>query len=135
MIPSAFVLVEALPITPNGKVDRTALPAPDAANTLSDNTITLPTNPIESQLTDIVLAILKLDQVGIDENFFMIGGHSLLGTQLIAQVDTVFGVKLTLRGLFNAPTIRLLAAEVERLILAKIESMSEAEIQQLLGQG
>jgi amino acid adenylation domain-containing protein len=135
MIPSTFVLLEVLPITLNGKVDRAALPAPDAANTLTDSTIAVPTNPIEKQLTDIVLAILKLDQVGIDENFFMIGGHSLLGTQLIALVDTTFGVKLTLRGLFNAPTIRLLAAEVERLILAKIESMSEAEVQQLLGQG
>ena len=135
MIPSTFVLLEVVPITPNGKVDRAALPAPDAANTLTDSTIAVPTNPIEKQLTDIVLAILKLDQVGIDENFFMIGGHSLLGTQLIVQVDTTFGVKLTLRGLFNAPTIRLLAAQVERLILAKIESMSEAEVQQLLGQG
>ncbi|GAC1349301.1 MAG: hypothetical protein NVS4B7_09300 [Ktedonobacteraceae bacterium] len=135
MIPAIFVLLAALPLTPNGKVDREALPAPDATNTVSDVVIAAPTTPIEMQLTEIVASILKLDQVGIDENFFMIGGHSLLGTQLIAQVASAFGVNLTLRSLFNAPTIRQLAAEVERLIIAKIESMSDDEALQLLEQG
>jgi hypothetical protein len=75
---------------------------------------------------------LHLAQVGIDENFFMLGGHSLLGTQLIAQIAATFGVSLSLRMLFNAPTVRELAAEIERSILAKLQVMSDEEVQHLL---
>jgi phosphopantetheine binding protein len=76
-----------------------------------------------------------LEQVGIDDNFFMLGGHSLLGTQIIARVAETFGVDLSLRSLFDSPTIRLLSAEVERCILAKLEAMSDDEVLQLLQQG
>src|SRR2546426_559835 len=132
MIPAAFVVLEALPLTPNGKVDRTRLPVPDALNTLQDEIVAMPSTPLEKQLTKIVASTLKMDQVGLDDNFFMLGGHSLLGTQVIARVAETFGVDLPLRTLFEAPTVRLLAMEVERLIVAILETMSDEEALRLL---
>lgn len=133
MIPSTFVLLAELPTTPNGKIDRAALPAPDATNTVREEVFVAPTTPTEELIAGIVSTLLNLERVGIDENFFMLGGHSLLGTQIIARVANTFGVDLALRTLFEAPTIRQLSAEVERLILAKFEAMSDEEIQHLLG--
>lgn len=132
MIPATFVLLKSLPITPNDKLDRAALPAPDASNTLRDEIIALPQTPLEERLVGIVAPLLNLEQVGVDENFFMLGGHSLLGTQLIARITTTFGVALSLRNLFGAPTVRQLATEIERLIIAKLEQMSDEEAQELL---
>jgi amino acid adenylation domain-containing protein len=132
MIPVAFVQMDALPLTPNGKIDRAALPAPDVANTIQEEIITAPSTPIEEHVAGIVTALLQLVQVGIDDNFFMLGGHSLLGTQIIALVAETFGVDLSLRTLFEAPTVRLLAAEIERLIVAKVEAMSDEEVLRLL---
>ena len=134
MVPSAFVVLEALPLTPNGKVDRAALPAPDAAHLLLEEDLALPTTPLEEELAAIMGQLLGLEQVGIDENFFMLGGHSLMGTQIITRVAETFGVHLALRTLFDAPTVRLLAAEVEERILARLEAMSEDEARLLLGQ-
>jgi len=134
MIPSSFVVLQSLPVTPNGKVDRTALPAPDATNTLRDVSVAAPETATEERISQIVTTLLKLETVGIDDNFFMLGGHSLLGTQIIAQITETFGVDLPLRSLFEAPTIRLLAAEVEQRIIAKLESMSEDEVLRLLGE-
>lgn len=132
MIPVAFVQMDALPLTPNGKVDRAALPAPDVANTIQEESITAPSTPTEEHVAGIVTALLQLEQVGIDDNFFMLGGHSLLGTQIIARVAETFGIELPLRSLFEVPTVRLLAAEIERLIVARIEAMSDEEALRLL---
>ena len=132
MIPTAFVQLEALPLTPNGKVDRAALPRPDATNTVQDEVTAVPNTPTEERLARIVTTLLKLDQVGIEDNFFLLGGHSLLGTQIIAQVADTFGVDLPLRSLFDAPTVRLLSAEIERRIVAKLAAMSDDEVQRLL---
>ncbi|HET9920658.1 MAG TPA: non-ribosomal peptide synthetase [Ktedonobacteraceae bacterium] len=132
MIPSVFVQLDALPQTHSGKVDRDALPVPDAANTLSEEHLTAPTTPVEEQLVEIVASLLGLEHVGIDDNFFMLGGHSLLGTQLIARVADTFGVNLPLRHLFESPTVRLLAAEIEQHIVARIAAMSDEEVRQLL---
>ena len=132
MIPSAFVGLEALPLTPNGKVDRAALPVPDANNTFRDEVVTAPSTPLEERLTGLVASLLGLDQIGIDDNFFMLGGHSMLGTQLIVQVVDSFGVDLSLRTLFEAPTVRQLSAEIERLIIARLETMSDEEVLRLL---
>ncbi len=134
MIPATFVLLKALPITHNDKLDRGALPVPDANNTLRDEIVAMPQTPLEERLVGIVAPLLNLEQVGIDENFFTLGGHSLLGTQLITKITTTFGVVLFLKNLFDAPTIRQLAAEIERLILAKLEKMSDEEAQELLEQ-
>ena len=134
MVPVAFVILDTLPVTPNGKVDRKALPAPDATNTVRDEVVARPSTPTEERLARIVATLLELDEIGIDDNFFMLGGNSLLGTQIIIQVANTFGVDLLLRTLFDAPTVRQLSAEIERLILAKIEAMSEDEVRALLEQ-
>jgi amino acid adenylation domain-containing protein len=134
MIPATFVSLDAFPLTPNGKVDRDALPAPSSANTLRDNIFALPNTPIEEQLVAMVAALLGLEQVGVDENFFMLGGHSLLGTQIIARVADTFGVDLSLRILFEASTIRHLAKKIEQLVYARVETMSDDEVLQLLEQ-
>ena len=133
MVPATFVVLEALPLTANGKIDRTSLPVPDAINTLQDEVIATPSTPIEEQLISILAPLLNLEQVGIDDNFFMLGGHSLLGTQLIARIAETFGVTLSLRTLFDAPTIRQLAAEIEQRLIAQIEAMSDEEVLRLLG--
>lgn len=135
MIPATFVVLESLPLTPNGKIDRAALPVPDVTNTLRDEVIAVPDTPTEKRVAAIVTSLMKLEQVGVDDNFFLLGGHSLLGTQIIAQVAEIFGVDLPLRSLFDAPTVRLLSAEIERLTLARIEAMSDEEVLQLLQQG
>ena len=134
MIPSTFVVMTTLPVTANGKVDRVALPIPDETNTLRDEASAAPETPTEIRVASIVTTLLNLESVGIDDNFFMLGGHSLLGTQIIAQIAETFGVELPLRSLFEAPTIRLLAAEVEQRIIARLESMSEEEVLRLLGE-
>jgi amino acid adenylation domain-containing protein len=132
MLPSLFVKLPALPLTENGKVDRSALPEPTIENALRDEDFVGPRSPIEQKLSTIVCALLKLEQVSVNDNFFLLGGHSLLGTQLIVKIRSAFGVDLALRALFEAPTIAELSSEVERLIIAKVESMSEEEAERLL---
>jgi amino acid adenylation domain-containing protein len=132
MIPTTFVVLETLPITHNGKVDRTALPIPDAGNTLRDEETEAPRTQTEERVAQIVTTLLNLDTVGIDDNFFMLGGHSLLGTQIITQVSETFRVDMPLRSLFEAPTVRMLAEVIERCVLAKLVSMSDEEVLQLL---
>jgi amino acid adenylation domain-containing protein len=132
MIPSTCVLLDTLPLTSNGKVDRTGLPAPDAANTLQDGVVAGPTTPTEERLASIVASLLGLDQIGVDDNLFLLGGNSMMGTQLIVRVAEIFGVGLHLRTLFEMPTVRQLAAEIERLIVAKVEAMGEDEALRLL---
>jgi amino acid adenylation domain-containing protein len=132
MIPTTYVLLEALLLTPNGKVDRSALPVPDAFNTLRNEVTTAPSTPLEEQLVSLLAPLLGLEQVGIDDNFFMLGGHSLLGTQLITRIADTFGVTMTLRTLFDAPTVRELSYEIEELIIAKVDAMSDDEVHHLL---
>ncbi len=135
MIPATFVQLGSMPLTSNGKVDRRALPAPDATNTLHDEVVAQPHTPTEERLVAIVAPLLGLQHISIDDNFFMLGGHSLLGTQVIAHVANAFGVDLSLRTLFGSPTIRKLSAEIERLIVARVEAMSDEEVRRLLEQG
>jgi amino acid adenylation domain-containing protein len=114
MVPAVFVTLPALPLTTNGKVDRAALPAPDDDNVLRDGPIVPPATGVQAELAGILAELLGIEQVSVDDNFFLLGGHSLLGTQLIARVRDVFGVELGLRTLFDAPTIADLATEIER---------------------
>ena len=132
MVPAVYVCLEMLPLTRHGKLDRTALPAPDLENTLGNEAFTAPRTPIEKRLAVIVCSLLELEQVSVNNNFFLLGGHSLLGTQLIGQVRGTFGVELALRTLFDSPTIEQLALEIERLVVARIEAMSEDEVASLL---
>ena len=132
MVPATFVLLEALPVTPNGKVDRAALPAPGATNTLQDAVEAFPSTPIQKRLNGIVAPLLGLEQIGIDANIFLLGGTSLMGTQVIVRVAEAFGVELPLRTLFESPTLRLLSVEIERCIVARLEMMSDDEVLRLL---
>ena len=132
MAPTIFVRLDKLPATPNGKVDRTALPEPDLDNTLRDESFVAPRTAIEKRLATILSSLLNLNEVSVHDNFFLLGGHSLLGTQLIARIRNTFGVDLRLRALFESPTIAELSSEIENLIIARVESMSEEEAQSLL---
>lgn len=125
MIPAAFVRLDALPLNANGKLDRKALPAPDAANALGGSNFSAPETPAEELLAEILADVLGRGPVGVDDNFFLLGGHSLLGTQVVLRAGEAFGVELTLRDLFQAPTIRRLAARIETLVVAMIDAMDE----------
>ena len=134
MIPAVFVRVEALPLTTNGKLDRAALPAPSAQNSLDTTAYRAPESPIEMQMTTILADLLHLDRVGLDDNFFLLGGHSLLGTQLVLRAREKFGVSLTLRDLFAAQTVGKLSSEIERQLIERLDSMSEEEAGRMLAQ-
>ncbi|MEH2355880.1 amino acid adenylation domain-containing protein [Nostoc sp.] len=114
MVPNAFVLLESLPLTPNGKVDRRALPAPDLQSEQKDKYVT-PRTPIEEMLALLWTQVLKLERVGIHDNFFEIGGHSLLATQLLSRIRNIFKVELPLRELFAKATIAELAQSIGQL--------------------
>jgi len=97
MLPSVFVPIDELPLMASGKVDRSRLPDPEQAETLRDPEFEAPRNPVERRLADLVAALLGVARVGVGDNFFLLGGHSLLGTQLIARLRDAFGVDLPLR--------------------------------------
>ncbi len=133
MVPAVLVRVETLPLTVNGKVDHSALPAPSAANVLADDQFVAPRTMVEQRLAAILRPLLHLDRVSVKDNFFLLGGHSLLGTQLITKISESFGVELSLFSLFDHPTLEEMSVEVEKLILAKVEAMS-AEDRRALSQ-
>jgi amino acid adenylation domain-containing protein len=112
MLPAAFVLLDALPLTPSGKLDRRALPSPDHARPEQAQALVAPRTPAEEVLVSIWASVLGVEQVGIHDNFFALGGHSLLATQVIARVRESFQVALPLRALFEAPTVAGLAAHI-----------------------
>lgn len=134
MIPATFQQMETLPLTLHGKVDRAALLATNETTILRDTPLATFNTPIEEQLAAIIGSLLGLVQIGRDENFFMLGSDSLLGTQIIIRVTEIFGVELSLRAIFEAPTVAQLSAEIENLIIARLESMSDDEAQHLLTQ-
>jgi len=114
MIPGVFVMLETLPLSANGKVDRRALPAPGAVRA---ETFAGPRTPIEKKLAEIFIEVLKAESVGIHDNFFDLGGHSLSATQVGSRVRNVFRVELPILCLFESPTIIELAAVIEEMML------------------
>ena len=134
MIPVTFVALPDLPLNSNGKLDRQALPPPDASNILPDDNYLAPHTVVEEKLSSLVSNLLGVGRVGVNDNLFMIGGHSLFGTQLIARIRDSFGVELPLRSIFEAPTPALLAREIEHRVVTRIGTMSEDEIQRALEQ-
>jgi amino acid adenylation domain-containing protein len=109
MVPGAFVMLDAVPLTPNGKVDRGSLPAPAPTVGQERGLRT----PVEQLVAEVWADVLGLRQVGADDNFFALGGHSLLVTQVAFRLQRVFGIEVQLRWLFEAPTVAELAARVE----------------------
>jgi amino acid adenylation domain-containing protein len=132
MLPATFISLQSLPIGTSGKVDRSALPAPSDENILREETFLGPRTPTEQRVAAIVAGLLGLDRVGVKDNFFYLGGNSLFGTQVIARLRDAFNVDISLLKLFDHPTVADLAAEVERLLVAKLDAMSEEEAQRLL---
>ncbi len=124
MVPAMLIRVDALPLTANGKVDYAALPAPTAANALADDRFVAPRTMVEERLAGLLRPLLHVDRVSVKDNFFLLGGHSLLGTQLISRISESFGVELSLLSLFDHPTLEEMSVEVEKLILAKVDAMS-----------
>ncbi|MFZ0751733.1 MAG: amino acid adenylation domain-containing protein, partial [Pyrinomonadaceae bacterium] len=113
MVPSAFVLLAELPLTPSGKVNRRALPAPEAGGELTGSgRYEMPRTAIEELVSGIWADVLKVREVGVTENFFALGGHSLLAIQLISRVRKALQVEMSLQMLFDRPTVRAMAAEV-----------------------
>jgi aspartate racemase len=109
MVPAAFVALESLPLTANGKVNRKELPAPEAMPSEGENVYLAPRTPEEELLANTWIEVLGVERVGINDNFFEIGGHSLLATQVISRVREIFQIELPLRELFDQPTIAGLA--------------------------
>lgn len=114
MIPTAFVTLDALPINPNGKVDRLMLPEPDMARPELEAEFVDPRTPTEKVLAEIFTQVLDIKQVGIHDDFFELGGHSLLATQLVAQLLKAFEIEVTVVDLFEAPTIASLAERMAK---------------------
>jgi amino acid adenylation domain-containing protein len=121
MVPSRFVLLDALPLSPNGKLDRRALPSPEAGITL-DNAATIePATNFERQLADIWRQVLKISRISMDDNFFELGGHSLLATQVVARVREQFEVELSPRVLFEFPTLQQMTEAISEAMLDQVQ--------------
>ena len=132
MIPSVFVSLKVLPLTPNGKVDRAALPAPDDSRPDLQKVFIAPRNHTEQEVADIWATLLKVDDVGVHDNFFDLGGHSLLATQVVSRMRP-------LRSLFESPTVAALAERIDTArmddttrLLAELEQLSDDEAERLL---
>jgi aspartate racemase len=116
MIPTTFVTMAKLPLNPNGKVDRQALPAPAKARPdLGEGTFVAPRTKVEEVVAGICAEVLELERIGIYDNFFELGGHSLLAMQVISRLGEAFQMELSLRSLFEAPTVAGLAKHVETI--------------------
>jgi amino acid adenylation domain-containing protein len=125
MVPNLFVQIDSLPVNSNGKVDRASLPIPDVTNIIGDQPRGRPQTAIEKRIVRILGDLLGIEGVGTNDNFFFLGGHSLLGTQLIARLRDAFGVELSLRRVFDSPTAAELAREIETLLASETRASAD----------
>jgi hypothetical protein len=144
MVPASFVLLDALPRTPNGKIDRQALPAPVEEH--ETELLVAPRTPVEEVLCGIWIELLGVEQIGVYENFFEAGGHSLMAVQLLSRLRGIFQLELPLQLVFETPTIAELApalikyeskpGQVEKIaaITTQLERMSPEAISEMLHQ-
>jgi acyl carrier protein len=137
MVPAAFAVVDAWPLTPNGKVDRAALADPDPVRHSGDGA--RPETETERAMAEIWAAVLQQEEVFADDNFFDLGGHSLLATQLVMRVREAFSVELALARIFEAPTVAALSAVVEAAkdqvlagLIDELDGLSDDEVRALL---
>ena len=112
MVPEQFVRLERLPVNENGKLDRRALPEPSAANTVANREVA--GSLVESELAGILKGLLEVDAIAREDDFFLLGGHSFIAAQVIARVRDRFGVELSLRAVFENPTLAGMAGEIEK---------------------
>jgi amino acid adenylation domain-containing protein len=124
MVPGALVVLESIPLTPNGKVDRRALPAPELP---AEAEYVAPRSVVEETLCAIWAEVLELERVGVEDNFFAVGGHSLLAMQVASRAQEAFGVPVSLRDLFETPTVAALADSVEVQMLLALDDSDIAE--------
>ena len=119
MVPSSFVWLDQLPLTEHGKIDRDALPAP--VDTVRGGPADgRPLTRVEAGTAFVVAELLDIEEIGLNENFFLLGGHSMLGAQLIVRLEDMFGAEIGLKYLFDHPTLAEIAAEVERQMVADV---------------
>jgi amino acid adenylation domain-containing protein len=132
MVPACFLTINELPLTANGKIDRSLLPLPSQENMLQEDHFDPPQSETESWLADFLVKMLGVPRISRNDNFFRLGGHSLLGAQLIAKIQQKFGVELSLRTLFDHPTVSGIASEIAAAIHARLDAMSEDEVRATL---
>jgi amino acid adenylation domain-containing protein len=128
MVPDLFMRLTSIPLTPNGKPDRAALPPPSPLLILPDQPYRAPVTPTEVRVAEMVQEVLTIDRVGADDNFFLLGGHSLLGTQLLLRLRQAFGADLSLRDLFEARTVARIAGRIEQLVTEMVRAMDTGEV-------
>jgi len=121
MVPSSFTTLAAMPLTPNGKVDRLALPAPGGVGVQMSREYTPPSTPIEEVLCQTWAEVLNVERVGVHDNFFQLGGHSLLATRVVSRIRGMFEVELPLRTLFQSPTVAEFAVALLQLFAETAE--------------
>jgi acyl carrier protein len=129
MVPAAFVLLEALPVSANGKLDRAALPAPDGVRRQVGDSYAPPGSPIEEHLAAVWQDVLRIDRVGVHDDFFDLGGHSLLAVKMLARVQSELDVEIPLGSIFAGPTISELAGAVT---LALVGNTGDDDLSALL---
>ncbi|MBK5107090.1 MAG: amino acid adenylation domain-containing protein, partial [Anaerolineales bacterium] len=133
MLPSFFIEMDQLPLTQNGKIDRQALPLPDSNQRINiDTTYVAPESQVEKELALIWGEVLNIEAIGIHDNFFEIGGDSIATIQVTMRISQAYQIELRPVALFNSPTIAQLAFQVEDLLLAEIEMLSDEEAELLL---
>ncbi len=133
MVPAAFVVLNALPLSSNGKVDRKALPAPERASGGSAEGRVAPRNATEQALEGIWVEVLGQKEFGVHDNFLEIGGDSLQAIQVLSRICKTFQIDMPLRQLFEAPTIEQLALAIEEILIQELEQLSDAEAQRFAG--
>jgi amino acid adenylation domain-containing protein len=131
MVPSAFVQLPELPVTPNGKLDRASLPAPDGSRPRLERAYAPAESPIQETLASIWREVLMVDRVGIDDDFFSLGGHSMLAVRMVARVRDALDLELPLVRVFEQPTIRKLAGSIAGQLLGDVD---EGELQEMLAE-
>jgi len=144
MVPSAFIMLDEMPLTPNGKVNRRALPAPDGLRPELEEEFALPRTPVEEIVAGIWGDVLGSELIGIHDNFFALGGHSLLATQIVSRMSEAFDIELPLRRLFEEPTVAGLAGvlasepgeqvriEKTAALLLRLALLSNQEVEAML---